>query len=271
MTWRGGSNELALWIVPEPVLQPTLERALSSLPDLASRRMVLREKILCDPASGVWEMDAIVRRAQGGTPIARDATVALGSMLIGMRHAGETTSLEALRIEAERAGLAAVAALLGDAPAHRALAPLGRLREVSLGERAFFRRWPCADGPFVTRSTIYRLRLRSGLRERFSAHPSPVFIGRLLRELWLDLEDVLQVASRRPTTPALAFELAYHDRWFQRIEVREAMVQNPFTPTGLVLSLLPSTRRRLLAHLRDAGDAHPLVSSAAGELIALGR
>jgi hypothetical protein len=53
------------------------------------------------------------------------------------------------------------------------------------------------------------------------------------------------------------------------MEVREAMAQNPFTPTGIVLSLLPSIRRRLLAHLRDAGDAHARVSAAAGELLAL--
>jgi hypothetical protein len=93
----------------------------------------------------------------------------------------------------------------------------------------------------------------------------------LLRQPWLAVEDVLQIAARRPTTPALAFELAGHDRWFQRLEVREAMAQNPFTPTGIVLSLLPSIRYRLLGHLRDAGDAHPLVSAAAAELIALRR
>ena len=80
---------------------------------------------------------------------------------------------------------------------------------------------------------------------------------------------MLRVAARRPTTPALAFELASSDRWIQRLEVREAMAQNPFTPTGIVLSLLPSIRRRLLGHLRGAGDAHPLVSAAAAALIAL--
>lgn len=47
------------------------------------------------------------------------------------------------------------------------------------------------------------------------------------------------------------------------------MAQNPFTPTGIVLSLLPSIRHRLLGHLRGAGDARPLVSAAAAELIAL--
>lgn len=47
------------------------------------------------------------------------------------------------------------------------------------------------------------------------------------------------------------------------------MAQNPFTPTGIVPSLLPSIRHRLLGHLRGAGDARPLVSAAAAELIAL--
>lgn len=256
------------WIVSEPLRPPTLDRALEVLPDLSSRRAVLREKLLGAPAAGVWAIDAIVRRALDGRTSRRDATVTLGSVLIGMRRAGETEALDALRAEAARAGLTVVVALLGDAPAHRALARLGRLREVCIPERAPFRRWPVAVERDLTRSALLRLR-RTTRGEGFAMHPSPILIGRLLRESWLELEDVLHVAARRPTTPALAFELAGHDRWIQRIEVREAMAQNPFTPTGIVLSLLPSVRYRLLGHLRGAGDAHPLVSAAAAELIAL--
>jgi len=255
-------------IIPETLGPPTLDRALEVLPDLPSRRAVLREKLLGAPAAAVWGIDAIVRRALDGRTSRRDATVTLASVLIGMRRAGDSQGIDALRTEAARAGLTVVVALLGDAPAHRALARLGRLREVCIPERAPFRRWPLAAELGLTRSGLLRLR-RTSHGEGFAMHPSPILIGRLLRERWLELEDVLHVAARRPTTPALAFELASHDRWLQRLEVREAMAQNPFTPTGIVLSLLPSIRRRLLWHLRDAGDAHPLVSAAAAELIAL--
>jgi hypothetical protein len=250
---------------------PAVDRALQALPDLASRRAILREKLLGAPAAGVSAIDAIVRRSLDGRTISRAATIALGSTLIGMRRAGESRALDALRTEAARAGLAAVVALLGEAPAHRALARRGRLREVCISERAPLRRWSLEAERGMSPSWLTRSRYQCLSDDGFAAHPSPVLIGRLLREPWLRVRDVLPVAARRPTTPALAFELAGHDRWIQRIEVREAMAQNPFTPTGIVLSLLPSIRQRLLVHLRCAGqcNAHPLVSAAAGELLAL--
>ena len=72
---------------------------------------MLREKILGAPAAAALGIDAIVRRALDGRTSERDATVALASTLIGMLRAGERDALDALRAEAARAELPAVASL----------------------------------------------------------------------------------------------------------------------------------------------------------------
>lgn len=80
-------------------------------------------------------------------------------------------------------------------------------------------------------------------------HHRPRVIEKLLDQRWLRLRDVVLIAARRPTVPALSWAVATRDRWFFQAPVREALAQNPFTPTSLVLALLPtistSTVRRL--------------------------
>jgi hypothetical protein len=85
-------------------------------------------------------------------------------------------------------------------------------------------------------------------------------VEKLLDQRWLRLRDVVLIAARRPTVPALAWAIASRDRWFFQAPVREALAQNPFSPTSLVLALLPtvatSTVQRLVRlgapEVRDA-------------------
>jgi hypothetical protein len=94
-------------------------------------------------------------------------------------------------------------------------------------------------------------------------HPSPVMASRLLDQRWLTLRQALVIASRRPSSPAIAFAVARSERWMRYAALREALALNPFTPTGLALALLPTLRWPVQKHLRDAGDVHPLVAEAA--------
>jgi hypothetical protein len=82
---------------------------------------------------------------------------------------------------------------------------------------------------------------------------------------------VLAIASRRPNVPGIGLAIALDDRWFGLPEVREALVLNPFFATSLVLALVPCMPPVLLAHLRDAGNAHPLVGNAARLLVEAAR
>lgn len=76
-------------------------------------------------------------------------------------------------------------------------------------------------------------------------HPEPSVIRALLRDRSVGMKDVVRIAARRPTTPAIVDELLAHVGWMARPQVRTALVENPFTPTRTALLLLPTVRARL--------------------------
>jgi hypothetical protein len=86
--------------------------------------------------------------------------------------------------------------------------------------------------------------------KRMRRSEKPAFIRRLLRMNWLTLRDVLTIASRRPSTPELALEIARSDRWLPEHKVRLALVANPFTPASVVLPLMPTVLHGELVLLR---------------------
>ena len=96
-------------------------------------------------------------------------------------------------------------------------------------------------------------------------HPSPIAVRRLLG--CARLRDVLVIASRRPSSPAIAREVARALKWSGRVEVRRALCMNPFTPTGIVPRFLPTLAAQVIADIAR-GPAHPLVREAARALLA---
>jgi hypothetical protein len=230
---------------------PTPDGRLAALPSMAARRAVLGERIRACPRQAARELEVLVRAARSGRPTGRTGALAVASTLIHLHRGGEAGTLAALWEAAAREGLPALAALLDDAPAHRALPWLGRLREVCYPERGFLRFWPTKYNGMLHRAWEARLRFLG--MDRLLHHPSPILVGHLLDQRWLPLDKVLVIASRRPTSRAIALELACRDHWLGRIEVREAMVQNPFTPAPIALALLPAVSARALRRLRDTG------------------
>ncbi|HHH31451.1 MAG TPA: hypothetical protein ENK57_24310 [Polyangiaceae bacterium] len=95
-------------------------------------------------------------------------------------------------------------------------------------------------------------RPRHGWLTRAYRHDGPLFRQRLLAERWLAERDVVLMAALRPSTEEMLLTIARDDRWFFRARVREALCNNPYTPSWLVASLLPAvsgtTRRRLTGH-----------------------
>ena len=92
---------------------------------------------------------------------------------------------------------------------------------------------------------------------RLAQHHSPFAIGRLLDDPLLRDEDVVTVAARRPTTPAIVRELTSRLRWMQVPSVRAALVANPFTPSrvSLILAATHLPRRAEVV----SGNVHPRV------------
>jgi hypothetical protein len=116
----------------------------------------------------------------------------------------------------------------------------------------------------VSRSSLTRrLQTRWMLPlDRILAHPDPQVVRGLLRSPALRLPEALAIAARRPTSDALVDELTHSLRWMARVEVRQALVANPFVRPRVALLLLPT----ILAPARRAlgrGAVHPLVRAAA--------
>lgn len=113
----------------------------------------------------------------------------------------------------------------------------------------------------------YPLRPELMARQRtlLARRAEPHVIGRFLRDRTTSMKDALAVAVRRPTTPAIASELAGNTAWMAHANIRAAVVRNPFTPTRIALLLLPTCRAQLRSIA--AADLHPRLRALADLLL----
>lgn len=209
---------------------------LHAVSDLRVRAAAVAERLRTDP--GVLDdLDRIVRRAGSGSGPDRD-------VLLAFIHARVTRSdlpIDALRARVSERGLTAAESVLRRGGAHRAVGPIGRLPEPLLPARAVERLRYQSD------CTRQGWRIWSApTRERLLRDPRAAVIGQLLELPATTLADVLRLASRRPSTAAIARTIA-GSRWLVHLPVREALVRNPFTETWLALAMLPTVRRSVLA------------------------
>jgi hypothetical protein len=234
---------------------------LRSLPEPAMVQAVLRERLLsAPPAEAARGVDLLLRRGLSGHRGAQRALLALALAVIEERLAGEGTLRQRLLDAALADGRAAVAAILGDAPAARSLRPRGRLREICIPELA-----PLP----ILRAGAWRAAIHYQRMEQLRVHPSARMIDRLLRRPWLGLRDVLLIAARRPTTEAIVARVATSSRWIRYVEVREALALNPFAPGSITLPFLPTLRLPALLEIQGGGWAPSAVVEAAARLLAL--
>lgn len=224
-------------------------RVVGAFPELQMRRAKLDEVLRAlSPEEAVWFIDQLVRGALWGRTAEVDAMLATSSWLIRLRLADEYELLQGLYVAAHETKRDSILSMLRDFPAHQALGPGVRLpdtklpipREVSLGEKRT---------------------LASGqdrrILERLIHDNNPLVIEKLMRNPLIRIQDVIAMASRRPTLPALLIPIVMSDSWFIETRVRETLVQNPFVPTGIALRVLPTLHATLLRKLRFSGDLHP--------------
>lgn len=110
---------------------------------------------------------------------------------------------------------------------------------------------PCAWRPMHPAS------VRSAVT-RLGQHHSAFTIGRLLDDPSVREADVIAIAARRPTTPAIVRLVTSRSRWIQLPNVRAALLANPCTPTRVAL-LLAATCLPRLRGIAAAGNVHPRV------------
>ena len=235
---------------------------LQGLPEIAMRRAVIEEALRpAGPREAVWHLSQLLRGALAGRTPHIDAQLALSLWLVELQREGRAHDVFPPWFEqAHEEGREDVLQLLRQPPPARALAEGGRLpevrlpleRDVTLGERRSL-----AAGPD-----------RRWL-ERLLMDPHQLVLERLLENPALQESDVIQVASRRPTLPALIESITRSERWMRQPNVREAIVLNPYAPTGIALKLLPTLTLPVLRRVSHAGDVHELTGRFAKLLVAL--
>jgi hypothetical protein len=227
---------------------------LAAIGPLSIRVAVARERLRADATSAAARLEAVLGRGGHGDDRARRALLACCIALA--QDDGEPWAL-ALANQARAQRLRLLGSVLRDAEPRHAVRLPGRLSE------------PCVSimwaTSFASLSLRDRFRVRWLPRDRVLLHSYPEVVRRLLRGPALRLDEALVIASRRPTSDAIVREITGSLRWMGRIEVREALVANPFVRPRVALALLPtvlSPARRALGR----GAVHPLLARAVAEL-----
>jgi hypothetical protein len=234
---------------------------IQSLPELRMRAAKLGETLESLPVEEAsWWLDQLVRGAIWGHEPEYDAMLACGYWLIQKRQEDDYNLFERLYKQAYENGREVVLSLLRDPPPHQALPEGKRLpeprlqidREVSVGERRQMAR-----------------KAKRKMIDQLLLDPNPLVVSQVLRNPVVRESDVLQIASRRPNTPDILFEIIQIIRWYKRNKVREALVMNPYNSTGQSLRLLPTLGIQTLRAVRNSRHIHPAVIETAELLVEL--
>lgn len=245
--------------------------ALGRLPDSSMRRGAIDAFFAQRaPDEAAAELDALLRRVMIGDPDARQIALDLAlwigetrapaSLVADPTRPRRLRGLAAVRAAATAGEHEAVAAILAEGPAAKSLPRHGRLAEVGLDVEMPLDAFP-----------LFRWSMERTLvmRERLRGHHDARMIRRLLDLRQLRSRDVALVAARRPTSVDIVRAIALSRRWMYVAAVREALVLNPFTPTGIAAPLLPTVDVATLRWLASAGAAAAEVATAARALLAL--
>jgi hypothetical protein len=225
-----------------------LLRRFAALPEMPMRVAIWRELLgKRTPQQVIDWLQSVFASLDAGAPGGRLAYAAL------IRVEIDTPAGAAVLAEAHAQGLSRIVGLFSPMPAPLTVnraelrgPPLDPDRDVPLGERVSWARRP-------DRRTI----------ERLLFDPNPRVVGRLLNNPKLTEADVLRIASRRPTLPAVLEEVFAHARWGQRPGIMEALILNPHTPLRIACGLVGLLDAQHARRIAKQPAAHPLVRAAA--------
>lgn len=235
-------------------------RGIPSLKELQLRAAVLAADLSREPLGEVADaLEVVALSTEQADERAREVMAALmptltdpknGALLEGLRELAQERSLFALaRLLRKRGGLRDGAHDVPE-PEERHPGNMPQGRSLTLGER----------------KALARGRDRFML-DRLLRDPHPQVIRNVLTNPRITEDDVVRLAARRPTFPDVQAEIAKSARWGVRQRVRVALIQNPYTPPGIAVPLLPLLVRGELLSVMDAMDVPPIVRAGALELL----
>lgn len=236
---------------------------IAKLPELAMQKTAIRSTLTdFDPRHALFWIEQLVRGAIWGREPDVDVVLALAHWTIEHPRGGDHYEFfEQVYRLAHEHDRRAVLDMLRNPPPQLEMAEEAELPDVRLP----------MDREDITvgeRRTIAR-RADHDLIDRLVHDPSPLVLENLLDNPDLEESHLLKVASRRPTVPELLRKLVDHPDWFGRLEVRKALVMNPYNPTGISLKLLPTIGIRAMRQTKHASTLHPILREAAEHLVDL--
>jgi hypothetical protein len=234
-------------------------KAVPSLRETALRASFFRS----EPSSRGLEaialaLDELCGRAEQAEPLAREVLAAALPVLTEPELAERVDDLRALA-------------------SMRSLLPLGRLlRRKSTPDPTLAQPDPderhlstSSSGRALTlgeRKALARRPSRAAL-EKLLRDPHPHVIRTLLGNPRITEADVVRLAARRPAFPEIIAEIARHPKFSQRVRIRMAVVQNPWSPPEISVPLVSLLIRPELQQLLAAADVPHIVRAAATELL----
>jgi len=132
------------------------------------------------------------------------------------------------------------------------------------------------EDPVLKEMTLGTKRQKARLRDRdminrLCHEQDPVVIQHLLLNPIITLQQVVRIASKRPTSAAILWVVFRDRKWINHYVVKKTLINNPYTPTQISLSQLNFLLEQDLEDIAENQLLHPLVREAAVELIMIKR
>ncbi len=128
------------------------------------------------------------------------------------------------------------------------------------------------EDPMLRDMTLGGKRQKARMRDRdlinrLCHEQDPVIIEHLLKNPAVTIKEVVKIASKRPTSAEI-LRTVYKDlKWSNHYVVKKALVNNPYTPTEISVSLLHFLLEQDLEDVADNMLLHPVVKDQAVNLI----
>jgi hypothetical protein len=237
-------------------LAEELLRQVSGILDRNQRSYALGKKLKRLPAEMILEIMRIVAdKAQARIPLYQDGFRTVSDVRRISIHIGYARMSDVYTL-ARRKDYQEVVRFMSSVPPARHASDTdepyedSRLREVTLGEK----------------KSLARSRDRDFLN-RILHDQHPAVIHNLLQNPYLTIKEVIRIASKRPTNQMVLWTVYRNLRWINHYSVKKALVNNPYCPPQIALSLLNFLLEQDLIEVAESQVLHPRLQEAAQELL----
>ncbi len=237
-------------------LAEKLLRQVAGIMDMNQRSYALGQKLKRLPAEMVLEILYLVfNKAQERVPLYQDGFRVLSDIRRMSYYIGYDKMSQVYTL-ARRKDYQDLVRFMSHLPPARSVSDDGevfedhRLREITLGEKKSLAR--SRDRDFINRIL-------------HDQHPD--VIHNLLQNPYITIKEVIRIASKRPTSQQVLWKVYRNTHWINYYSVKKALVNNPYSPPQISLSLLHFMLEQDLAEVAESMDLHPKVQQAAQDVL----